>query len=176
MTRSFPQIWASVLFAAALSLPAAAQTFEEAVRINTAAMIGLCLQVMIDRAPPSTALSGAGLTYRAEDRGVNDFGVHRGTGHYFDAPADTAKIEVDAPDRIAGICQVYTRHMDQNELSQIVSNRLFQTYPGTRVRDQNQWVVERPGALPLIVTTRTIGDNHRYETPGTVQVTMSYPG
>jgi len=37
-------------------------------------------------------------------------------------------------------------------------------------------LIREGDALPLIVQTDTIGTNHRYEAPGTVRVTMSFPG
>lgn len=159
-----------------LAVPAAAQTFEEAVRINTSVAISTCLSVMIDRAVPDTAFGAAGFSYRAIDRGVNDYNVALGLDHYFDAPAETVKAEVDRPDGVAGICMVLTTHLDQADLNEIVAATMFQDHPGAQVRDENQWSINTPSGLPLIVSTRTITDNHRYEPPGTVTVSMSFPG
>ena len=154
---------------------AAAQSFEEAVRANTQLATNLCIQVMIQRTAPRDAFEGAGFGYRSIDRGVNDYGVALGFDHYFEAPASTAKAEVDDPGA-AGLCMVMTTHLAEADLAQIVAAELFRDYPGAEVRSETEWSVATPSGLPLIVSTDTIGTNHRYEEPGTVRVTMSYPG
>jgi hypothetical protein len=154
---------------------AQAQTFEDAVRANTQLATGLCLQVMIQRAAPRQVFSAAGFTYRAEDRGVNDHGAALGLDHYFDAPAGTAKAETDDPDG-AGLCMVMTPHLSEPALAQIVAGELFRLHPGTQARGAAEWSVPTSSGLQLIVTTDTIGTNHRYEDPGTVRVSMVFPG
>lgn len=172
-TRCIPLALAAL---SALSVPAQAQTFEEAVQSNTRLGVALCLQVMIDRTLPRNAFGAAGFTYRADARGVNSYGIDQGFGHYFDAPADTAKAEVNNPDRTAGICTVYTKHLPEPVLASLVGNEIFQRYPSAQTRSATQWSIPTASGLPLIVNTGTIGTRHRYEDPGTVTVSMSYPG
>ncbi len=168
-------IFASVAFLG-FGQAAPAQTFKEAVQMNVGLATTLCLEVMIRRTPAVTAFGNAGFVYRSADRGVNNYGVALGPDHYFDAPADTVKAELDTPNDIAGICQVLTTHLSETELTEIVAETIFRVYPGARVQGPNQWFIDTPSGLPLIVGTDTIGTNHRYEVPGTVRVGMSYPG
>ncbi len=152
-----------------------AQTFDEAVRSNFALATERCLEVMIQRKLPATAFGQAGFVYRGENRGVNEFGIHRGVGHYFDAPADTAHAEVDDPNRVAGICTIYSKHLSPADASALVSALLFAQYPNTKVGGGADWSVPTASGLPLLVGVRTV-TRHRYETPGTVSVSMGYPG
>lgn len=172
--------WPGAALAAGLALcpgdKALAQTFDEAVRANLSLATTLCLQTMIQRIPPTTAFVGAGFVYRNVDRGVNDYGVALGLDHYFDAPADTARAEVDEPNGTAGLCQVYSTHLTEGELAAIVGGTLAAFYPATQMRSPTEWSIPTPSGLPLIVTTETIGSNNRYEAPGTVRATMVYPG
>jgi hypothetical protein len=172
--------WPGAALAAGLVLSpgqgAHAQTFDEAVRANLSLATTLCLQTMIQRVPPAAAFGGAGFVYRGVDRGVNSFGVALGLDHYFDAPADTARAEVDEPNGTAGLCQVYSTHLAEAELAAIVGGALAALYPATQMRSPTEWSIPTPSGLPLIVTTETIGTNNRYEAPGTVRATMVYPG
>lgn len=153
-----------------------AQTFDEAARMNFALATDRCLDVMIARNLPNASFSQAGFAYRGVDRGINSYGVHRGVDHFFDAPAETARATVDAPDRIAGICSVLTTHMPETAAAAIVQQTILRQFPNAQINSPTQWSVRRADGLPLIISTRTIGTNHRYEKPGTVQVSMSYPG
>lgn len=155
--------------------PVAGQSFEDAVRANTALAVATCLDVMIARSLPRDAFIRAGFTYRSIHRGVNEYNVDRGFSHYFDAPVETAKAEVNAPDSIAGICTVYTAHLTEPELNALVASTLAQRQPGTQSRGPGSWAIPTASGLPLIVGTRTI-TRHRYEPAGTVSVGMSYPG
>jgi hypothetical protein len=130
---------------------------------------------MIQRTTPRDAFGNSGFVYRAIDRGVNDYGIALGLDHYFDAPASTAKAEVDDPGR-AGLCMVFSTHLSEVDLGQIVASEVFRLYPGTRPRTEFGWSIPTPSGLPLIVNTDTIGTGHRYEEPGTVRGTMSFPG
>jgi hypothetical protein len=154
-----------------------AQTFDEAVRTNVAIATRLCLSVMIDRAGPRDVFEAAAFVYREEDRGTNDFGVDLGSGHYFDAPADTVHVEVPDPDAYAGICTLYTMHLDEAALIDVVSEALFPMFPAAQVRTEPNFslMIETASGLPLILQTFTV-ERHRYEAPGTVQLSMSYPG
>ena len=159
----------------ALAAPATAQTFPEAVRLNAALATSLCLDAMLTGSAPAPLFTSAGFTYRAIDRGVNSNGVKLGLDHYFDAPADTAKAEVVNPNTHPGLCQVLTTHMTEAEFSQVVAGVIFRKHPGATVRSAREWYVTVGGGLPLIVTVSTI-TRHKYETPGTVIVSMSFPG
>ena len=153
-----------------------AQEFDYAVRANTSLATALCLDVMIARVLPQPAFEQAGFTYRKDIRPVNSFGVQPSPGHYFDAPTDTAKAQVDAPDRIAGICTVFTKHLNQPDLNKVVSDTILRRFPNVQSRGPGQWSIATQGGLPLLIGTQTIGTNNRFETPGTVSVSMSYPG
>lgn len=156
---------------------AAAQSFEEAVRSNTWLAMDLCLQVMLDRVSPAAAFGGAGFVLRSEYRGVNDFGIDQGYGHYFDAPADTVKAQLPEPDRMAGNCAVMTVHMNEPAFADVIRQALQYRYPQAEIRSATQITLRRnPSDLPLIITVSTIGTNHRYEPAGTVQVSMGFPG
>ncbi|WP_187430272.1 hypothetical protein ROLI_007830 [Roseobacter fucihabitans] len=157
------------------TLPAKGQSFDDAVRANTQLATALCLQVMIDRTIAQTTFGASGFAYRAIDRGTNEHGIALGLDHFFDAPADTVKAEVDFPDRNAGICMVYTTHLAEPAFADIVAATIFQRFPGAQVRGPTEWFISTPSGLPLIVSTSTI-NRHRYEAPGTVMVSMGYPG
>jgi hypothetical protein len=168
---------AATLCAAAIcSTSASAQTFDEAVRTNIWLATQACLDTMISREAANVVFGSADFTYRAFDRGVNEFGIDRGRAHYFEAPAETARAQVDTPDGIAGICHVFSVHLSEAELAAVMRAVVFQSHPGARVREPNQLLIDTPSGLPLIVTTRTVGTNNRYETPGTTTVAMGYPG
>lgn len=155
---------------------AAAQSFEEAVRANAALALRLCTQAMIDGTSSAAVFAPAGFAYRSIDRGVNSYGIALGLDHYWDAPADTVKVSVANPDGHPGLCQVLTTHLTQPALDALLRETLFQTHPGARMGSENSIMIDTPSGLPLIITTRTITNNHRYEPPGTVEVTMGYPG
>lgn len=163
----------------ALAQPVLAQqgvTMRQAAQGNVTGLTYWCIEVMFRRAQAAQAFPAAGFTYRKVDRGVNQYGVHRGSGHYFDAPANTAHAEVDDTSRPAGYCSVYTSHLTQAEVAATVGRTLFQYYPTTEQFSPTSWSVSLNGGLPLIIQLSTIQNNHRYETPGTVQISMSYPG
>ena len=151
-------------------------TIRDAAFANVSSLTRICVDVMLRRAQNGVAFTSAGYTYRAEDRGVNQYGVHRGTGHYFDAPAGTAQAEVDAADRPAGICSVYTAHLSQAEVAAVVAAALRNFYPFAQQRDAANWRLSQNGQLPLLLSISTVGNNNRYQAPGTVRVSMSYPG
>jgi hypothetical protein len=71
---------------------------------------------------------------------------------------------------------VFSTHLSEVDLGQIVASEVFRLYPGTRPRTEFGWSIPTPSGRPLIVNTDTIGTGHRYEEPGTVRVTMSFPG
>ncbi len=166
----------SVGLALAGTLPASAQTFDQAVRSNIALAISLCVDVMFGAATPAAAFVNAGFAYRGIDRGVNSYGIARGTGHYFDAPANTTKAQVLDPNQHPGLCSVFTTHMGEAEVATLIRQVLFIKNPGTQVRGPTEWFMQQGSGLPLIVTVNTIGTNNRYEAPGTVQVSMVFPG
>ena len=168
----------SLLAAACLaSSPVTGQSFDEAVHSNTWLATDLCLQVMLDRVSPRAVFGAAGFVLRSEHRGVNEYGVDRGFSHYFDAPADTVKAEVPDLDQMSGLCSVTTTHLVEPLFAQVIQQAVLNRYPQAEIRDANQIVLRRfPGDLPLIISIRTIGTNHRYEIPGTVEVSMSFPG
>ena len=166
---------AAALFALLAPLSAPAQTLQEAAAANLGLATDLCLQVMIQGADPNAAFTGAGFVYRRVERGVNQFGIDRGAAHYFDAPAETAKGEVDRPTGRAGICFASTGVLEEPSARAIVSASILRAYPGAEQRGAQEWFI-RLGSLPLIVTIGTTGANNQYERPGTVRVTMSYPG
>lgn len=170
-------ILVALLMTFGVSAPATSQTFDDAVRANVALSTQLCLSIMIDRVSPRAAFAERGFTYREEDRGTNDFGVDLGSGHYFDAPASTAHVEVPDPDAFQGICTVYTVHLDEAALRDVVSAAVFPMFPGARVNTGPDFSlsIDTASGLPLILQTRTI-DRSRYEEPGTVGLSMSYPG
>ena len=171
---------AAILTTLAIASQAAAQniapSFEVAVQTNFALATDLCMQTMLSGAPPSGIFTAAGFIYRAADRGVNQFGVDLGSGHYFDAPAETAKAEVINPNTHPGLCTATTRHLDQAAAAQLIGAMILQRFPTTDASQPNQWIVRGQGPLPLIISIGTIGTNHRYEQPGTVQVSMTFPG
>lgn len=156
--------------------PAGAQSLSEAARANVALATSLCADAMLAGMSADMLFRNAGFVYRAVDRGVNSYGVALGLDHYFDAPANTAKAEVGAPRGHPQICMVTSGHMTEIDLGSIVAGVLFQKYPGTIPSGVNTWSVRAGNALPLIVSVDTIGTNHRYEAPGTVRVSMSFPG
>lgn len=166
------------LIACLITAPLAAQgqSFEDAVRANVALATTLCAKAMMQGASPSTVFGNAGFVYRGVDRGVNEYGISRGTGHYFDAPAQTAKAEVMNPDGHPALCTVSTTHMTQSELSSLVASVLHRDFSGVEPQGADQWFIRNHTGLPLIISTSTIGTNHRYEAPGTVTVGMSFPG
>mgnify|MGYP006879680505 CR=1 FL=1 len=131
---------------------------------------------MLNGTSANAIFGNSGFVYRGVDRGVNSYGVTLGRAHYFDAPADTVKTQVANPNGHPGICSVYTPHLPEAELSGIVANLLFRKFPRLESRGTNQWVIRQGTHLPLIVSIRTISSDHRYEAPGTVQVSMSFPG
>lgn len=162
----------------ALTQPVLAQqtvTLRDAAQANVSGLTYWCVEVMFRRAQAALAFPNAGFTYRAVIRGVNEYGVDRGIGHYFDAPAETAHAQVDDPNRPAGLCSVYTTQLNQSEVAAIVGRTLRQYYPAARQSGAASWSITANGGLPLLIDISTI-QNSRYETPGTVQVTMSYPG
>lgn len=152
-----------------------AQSLEEAVRANVALATRTCVTAMFSGTPPEMLFTPAGFTYRAVDRGTNDYGVDLGTGHYFDAPADTAKAEVPNIGGPAGLCKVTTTHMKEVPFAALVAAVIFERYPGAQTSGLHQWTVRQGQRLPLIVAVRTV-DRHRYEAPGTVEVSMGFPG
>lgn len=163
----------------ALTQPALAQQndpMRDAARANVLGLTYWCAEVMFRRASAAQAFPAAGFTYRVVDRGVNQSGIRRGQSHYFDAPANTAHAEVDATNRPAGLCRVYTRLLNQPEVEATVGSTLRQYYPTVEQRGPGSWSVRSGGSLPLLIDIYTIGNNNRYESPGTVQVSMTYPG
>lgn len=166
----------SLLISLLLAAPVAAQTVEEAARSNVALGTGLCVDAMLNGSAASTVFGTAGFVYRGVDRGTNSYGVALGVDHYFDAPADTAKVKVMELTNHPGLCQVYTTHLDETEMARVVSGVLYQKHPGTTAKGFSEWIVRQGENLPLIVTVSSIGTSHRYETPGTVTVTMGFPG
>ncbi len=153
-----------------------AQTFQDAVRANFVLATDLCLSVMIQRTLPATAFGTAGFTYQTVDRGVNQYGIHRGYDHYFDAPAETARAEVDDPNRIAGLCYAFTAHLSLPEASQLVAGLITQRYPSVDSSRPNQWVI-RAGELPLIVNISQGSNTAQLAAgPNAVSVSMTYPG
>lgn len=172
-------IRAAVISIVLLATPASAQqtiTMKDAAMGNVSLLSRICMSVMFRQAQNGAAFVNAGYTYRSVDRGVNQYGIHRGVGHYFDAPADTAHAQVDDPNRPAGICSVYTKVLNEGEFTSVVASAIQQFYPTAQRRGPNQWSISQSGGLPLILSISTIGNNHRYEAPGTVQLSMSYPG
>ncbi|MGI3169172.1 hypothetical protein ACRARG_08480 [Pseudooceanicola sp. C21-150M6] len=160
----------------ALALPAHAQNLREAALNNVAVATRICADVSLRQLAPRPAFTSAGFTYRAENRGVNKYGVNLGYGHYFDAPADTAKAQVAEPDRYAGTCYVYTKHASQGEVEALVMDVLRSAYPNARIERSNSGtILYNLSPLPLIVSVSTISRN-RYETDGTISVSMSFPG
>lgn len=165
-----------VLLVALTAAAARSQTFQDAVRANFVLATDLCLNVMIQLTLPATAFSTAGFTYKSVDRGVNQYGIHRGYDHYFDAPADTARAEVDDPNRIAGLCYAFTAHLSLPEASQLVAGLITQRYPTVDSSRPNQWVI-RAGQLPLIVNISQGSNTAQLASgPGAVSVSMTYPG
>lgn len=162
-----------------LAAPASAQqtiTLKDAAMGNVSLLSRICMSVMFRQAQNGAAFVNAGYTYRSVDRGVNQYGVHRGVAHYFDAPADTAQAEVDDPNRPAGICMVYSKQLNEGEFTSVVASAINQFYPTAQRRGPNQWSISLNGGLPLILSISTIGNNNQYQAPGTVQLSMSYPG
>ncbi|MEM8802040.1 MAG: hypothetical protein AAGF55_05865 [Pseudomonadota bacterium] len=151
-------------------------TLRDAARGNVLGLTYWCVEVMLNRVIAAQVFPGAGFTYRAADRGVNEYGINRGTGHYFDAPAKTAHARVDDPNRPSGFCSVYTAHLNQAEVEATVAETLRQYFQTAQQRSAASWSVRSANGLPLLIDISTIGNNHRYEAPGTVQVTMVYPG
>ncbi len=176
MILAFRTAFATALTALLLGAPAQAQSSDEAVRANVWLATSLCADAMIGGAPPSSLFGPAGFVYRGVDRGVNDFGIARGTGHYFDAPVGTAKAEVLDPNGRTGLCYVSTTHLAEAEFASLVAGAVFQKYPNTRTSSPTQWSIPTASGLSLIVSVTTIGNNNRYEAPGTVRVSMSFPG
>lgn len=162
-----------------LAQPVLAQqgvTLRDAAQANVTGLTYWCVEVMFRRAQAAQAFPAAGFTYRKVDRGVNEYGIHRGSSHYFDAPANTAHAEVDDTSRPAGLCTVYTTHLNQADMAAIVGRTLYQYFPTTEQFSPTSWHISLDGGLPLIIELSTIQNNHRYETPGTVRVSMTYPG
>ena len=157
------------------ALPAHGQSFDEAVRANVALATRTCITAMFSRTPPEALFLQAGFTYRGVDRGVNDFGVRLGTSHYFDAPADTAKAEVPNIGAPAGLCTVTTTHMLEVPFAALVAQTVLSQDPRAQTTGLHQWTLRQGNGLPLIVSVSTI-TRHRYEAPGTVEVSMSFPG
>ncbi|MGS4945047.1 hypothetical protein ACVDG3_06170 [Meridianimarinicoccus sp. RP-17] len=168
--------WLTLVAALASAPMASSQSFEDAVRANVALAVTLCTNGMMSGSSASSLFGSSGFAYRAIDRGTNDHGVALGVDHFFDAPAETAKAEVMAADGPMGLCKVLTRHLGEDAVRQIVSNALWPEYAGAELRGPNEWIVRGAAELPLIITLRTIADNHRYEAPGTVEVSMAFPG
>lgn len=164
---------AAVVCLAATSV--SAQTSVGSVRDNFVLAADLCAQVMLRHSPTSTTFKNAGFTYRAIDRGTNDYGIALGLDHFFDAPGGTVKASVTEPDQIAGLCRVLTTQMAENEAIALVGSLLSQRYPMTQEYGRGEWSIPNGGSQ-LIVTIRTIGTNHRYEAPGTIEISMTYPG
>ena len=71
----------ATLLALLATLPAKAQTFEEAVRANVWLATSLCTDAMIIGTPPATLFGAAGFVYRGIDRGVNSYGIAQGISH-----------------------------------------------------------------------------------------------
>lgn len=168
---------AALIVTLSLILPAAlaAQTVLEAAAANVGLATQLCLRHMLERTAPASLFTQAGFVYRQTDRGTNRHGIHRGYGHYFDAPAQTAKIEVPRADQFAGLCTVTSSQMSEPQLASIVGGVVLRSYPNVEVRSPTEWIVRVGTNLPLIVSTTTI-QRHRYEAPGTVSVSMVFPG
>lgn len=157
------------------AVTARAQSFEDAVRANIALATRTCVTAMFAGTPAETLFVPAGFAYRGVDRGTNDYGVDLGTGHYFDAPAGTAKVEVPAIGQHPGLCTVTTTHLQETPFAALIAAVLLDQYPGMQTTGRHQWTIRQGNGLPLIVSVNTI-DRHRYEAPGTVQVSMSFPG
>ncbi len=164
--------------AALLAISAAtgvAQSLQEATRANVALASQLCLNVMLHQVVPQQAFGTAGFVYRGIDRGINDYGVALGIDHFYEAPSDTAKVEVTNPTGPNGLCKVLTAHMPEAELRGLVTAIIMQIYPQASISQQPEMIVRNISPLPLLVSTNTI-TRHRYEAAGTVQVSFYFPG
>lgn len=156
--------------------PSRAQTVEEAARSNVGLSVRLCMDVMLRQIPPQQLFGTAGFAYEGIDRGINTYGVALGVDHYYLAPADTAKAQVNDPTGGNGICQVLTTKLTQADVQTLVVEIVQQTYPQAQLeRGPDYMAVRNLSQLPLILNISTI-TRHRYEAAGTIQVSMSFPG
>lgn len=114
-----------------LASPAAAQTFDEAVRANFGLGVQLCLSGGGDMEAWAGQFRTAGFAERVERSSENS-----DTTHYFTAPADTVTVELyygEQPE----YCSVATQHMGVTDASAILDAVVPGIHPGY-VRDVTQ--------------------------------------
>ena len=105
-------------------MPVSAQTFEEAVRINAAIALELCLRGGSDMAAWAGRFRAAGFAERVERSTENS-----DTTHYFTAPADTVRVEFyygEMPE----LCIVRTDHLNVTDAASILDQVVPLLHPG----------------------------------------------
>lgn len=106
-----------------LAAPAWAQTFEDAVRANTALALELCLG-RGDPAAMAERFRAAGFAERVERSTVNS-----DTTHHFTAPAETASVELyygEMPEH----CGVSTMHLGVSDAAGVLDAVVPRLFPG----------------------------------------------
>ena len=110
--------------AAATAAPASAQSFEEAVRINAAVALELCLSGGRDMAAWAARFRAAGFSERVERSTSNS-----DTTHIFTAPADTVGVVLyygEMPE----YCSVESDHLAVTAASPVLDEVVPRLYPG----------------------------------------------
>ncbi len=104
-------------------VPAAGQSFEEAVRTNLSAGAQLCLGGGSDMQAWAESFRAAGFAERVERSATNS-----DTTHHFTAPADTASVELfygEMPE----YCIARTRHLGVTAASEVLDALIPRLYP-----------------------------------------------
>jgi hypothetical protein len=124
-----------------LAIPAAAQTFDDAVRANFGLGVQLCLSGGGDMAAWAGQFRAAGFAERVERSAENS-----DTTHHFTAPADTVTVELfygEQPE----YCSVVTRHMGVSAASEVLDAVVPGIHPGY-VREVTQGAPDPTSGQP----------------------------
>lgn len=177
------RVLALTLSTASGVLPAAAQTFGDAVRSNIGLGLEMCIRHLPQVANTRTALATAGFSYEAELFGNEVL-------HRYYAPSDTASVAV-YEGQMAPDCRVESEHLGVTEAVAFVGTTLAQRFPGmftygnmentapiTAKNMGGRWLdctgyVGWAGQRPITVSVANMGNDPACVEDGTAQIVVT---